>query len=352
MNDRPIFEAGGAVYGWRQVLDLARFLGELEPIVAGIRTSLACRELARQRGLTTEKGELDDALESLRYDLDLITAEETEAWLERNDVSLKDLKSCLERRHWRERLAGDPAVPEKEGNVEETRIEETLWTEYVVDRRFNRLSASLAARVAVSLANANEPLESGAVADEIRRFHERVDCPPAAIADWLDRAGMTKEGLDALARMEAGYRAMRNDLLTEANLSRQLQVRFLPLTRYDVQWAYFDSADVAREVYMCVTGDGEDLQEVLSRAGTESESQSIYFEELIEDLKPLFMAARPGKVSRPVIMDDQFGVFLVREKAEPSVDDEKVRQLLEGGLLSSAFGNLMDSHVRWEAGSR
>ena len=151
-------------------------------------------------------------------------------------------------------------------------------------------------------------------------------------------------------RYDSCHGARRREVLTEANLSRQLQVRFLPLTRYDVQWACFPSENVAREVHMCVTEDGEDLHAVLARAGTEPEFQSLYFEELPEDLKPLFMAARPGKMSRPLPLDDGFGVFVVHGKAEPSMDDEHVRQLLEGGLLSSTFGNLMDSHVRWEKG--
>ena len=350
MENRPIFEAGGVVYGWRHVLDLARFLGELDPIMAGVRTSLACLELARHRKMTLGKDALKDALDSLRYDRDLITAQETEVWLTQNDITLADLNSYLERRNWKERLAGDDAVPDEEAAVEDGLIEKALWIEYVVDRNFNQLSASLAVRVAVSLEKADEPLESGAVAEEMRRFRERVGCPSAGVADWLRRTGMTTERLNELARMEARYRAGRREALTDANLSRQLQVRFLPLTRYDVQWAYFGSEDVAREVYMCVTEDGEDLPEVLSRAGTDSEFQSVYFEELIEDLKPVFMAAKPGKISRPVPLDDEFGVFLVHDKAEPSIDDENVRRLLEGGVLSAAFGNLMVSHVRWQTG--
>ena len=350
MENRPIFLSGGEVYGWWQVLDLLRFLGKLKPIVGGVRTSIACTDLARQRGLIVGAGELEDALESLRYDLDLITAEETEVWLQRAGITLQDMKYYLERRHWKAALATDAAVADVEPAVSEVLVDDALWAEFVCDPQFKRFSVSLAARVAASLDKADEPLGRQAVADEKHRFSERVGCPPDQIADWLAGASMAQERLDDLARMEANYRATCADALTEANLLRQLQIRFLPLIRYDVQWAYFENDDIAREVHMCVAEDGEDLNEVLSRAGVESEIKSIFFNDLREDLKPLFMAVRPGKMSPPVRLDGSFGIFLVHDKTEPSIEDDKVRRLLEDGLMASTFANLIDSHVRWEAG--
>ena len=160
-DSRVIFSQGDRSFTVKDVIDWATVRGELEPIWAEFMRVVECDRLANEQNLELDDSGLDSASIAFRYEHDLITAEETERWLDDRNLTLSEFSEYFARRYWGEVYSGkvNPAErPYRAGSPHEKDlflVDLTLSGE--LDRLADRLSWRIAARATEST-DAAEPV--------------------------------------------------------------------------------------------------------------------------------------------------------------------------------------------------
>jgi hypothetical protein len=315
MRQATLFYAGGRDFTCSQVLSAAEFRGELEPIRDTLRGGLACLSYAEDEGFEPDTEDLQEASSAYRYENDLTTAEETEAWLQEHDLTLEDFTAFFERRYWLERFGAElgKILPEYQPSSEE--IAHLLWPEIVLGQHLTGLTHALGWRVAASLETAGE-VPTGSSAEE-----------------W--------------AIIETRFQDQVQRILTLENCQRELQARGLVLMRFEVVHAAFTSAQLAQEAFLCVTQDGEELETVTERAGVALERYTGFVESFSDELQPRIISAAPGETLPPLATPGGYQICRLQKKIEPHLDIPEVRQRIKELLLNAAFDELVRKHVVW-----
>jgi hypothetical protein len=110
-ESRTVFSLAGVLYTVRDVIDAAEFRGELQSAWREVSRRVACENRATEEELEADESAIDSAAQTFRYDHDLITAEETERWLEERGLTLNDFSDYFTRQYWGNTL-GDQDVEE------------------------------------------------------------------------------------------------------------------------------------------------------------------------------------------------------------------------------------------------
>jgi len=104
------FELGERRFTVDDVFDAANFRGELENFWKEYLQCLASEAAAEAAGLKAPRKEIQGRSEEYRYAHDLVTAEETDAWLGQRGISQDVFEEYFIRRHWLDQrdLASEP----------------------------------------------------------------------------------------------------------------------------------------------------------------------------------------------------------------------------------------------------
>src|SRR6266571_410325 len=94
-ENRVIFSSDERGFTAKEVVDCALVRGEIDPLWKDFLRVAECDRLANERELEVDEAALDSAAIAFRYKHDLITAEETERWLEDRGVSLAEFSEYL-----------------------------------------------------------------------------------------------------------------------------------------------------------------------------------------------------------------------------------------------------------------
>jgi hypothetical protein len=121
----------------------------------------------------------------------------------------------------------------------------------------------------------------------------------------------------------------------------------MPLMRFDLELIEVDSRDAAREVFECVSADGEPMDEVASGAGYPYRRTRVFYEDLPEDLQPRLLSTRPGEVLDPVERDGLFELCRLVGKTDLDLADNEVRHRVEAKIVERHFSELVERFVRW-----
>ncbi len=111
-ESRVIFSSGERGFTAKDVVDCALVRGEIDPLWKEFLRVAECDRLANERELELDDSALDSAAIAFRYKHDLITAEETERWLEDRGVSLAEFSDYFARQYWGRSYSGtlDPPI--------------------------------------------------------------------------------------------------------------------------------------------------------------------------------------------------------------------------------------------------
>jgi hypothetical protein len=140
-ESRVVFTSGSREFTVADVIDAAHFRGEMEPLWRESRL----RSEAETRGLESDATVADEALDeaavAFRYQHDLITAEETEAWLEARGLTLEYFSAYFTRVEWAKIFAGriEPTIPPFHKASPEER--ELLVVDLILSGQFDPLAA-------------------------------------------------------------------------------------------------------------------------------------------------------------------------------------------------------------------
>jgi hypothetical protein len=329
------------------VVASADFLGLTHSTRGILAAGLAFSSYAEEEGFEEDPGELQESLDAFRYRHDLLTAEETERWLDAWGVTLDDLTGYLSRRHWRERFAGGSADLVRDYAPGAGAINDSLWEEAVFDGAAGDYIIACARRSAAWVEAGGTlppPEELEAVRGE---FFARAELSGRTLPGWLSDLGRDETWFDRMLALEACASRTRDAALRAVDLERELAGKRMGLTRITLELAAFPTEEAAREAMLCVTEDCDTLAGVAGRAGAAISLESRFFDEYPNPIGRLCISALPGEVLGPIERNGRYELCGVVEKTEPEVRDERVRRFLEQKAVSSAFEHLINMHVVW-----
>ncbi len=340
-EDRIVFTVGPKNYSVRDVIDAAHFRGEVEPFWKDFLARIASEKKGGETEL--DQAAVDDAAVEFRYKYDLITAEETEHWLEERGLTLSDFSDYFAREYWLKTFRAKPEpVPFEEASAE---LRELFSTEMVLNGELDVMANRLAWRVAAA-----EEAEIGEaeMEDERAQFVQRSGLELRGISDWLQKLGREKSWLEEVITMEVAFRKARAGLLTAEAAEREIGALRLPLTRFEVETIEFESRDAASEAVLCVRDDGMSMAEIAEEGRYPYRRNELVLENIAEELQQKFLSLTPGSMLEPFAREDGFELSRLLGKTEPKASDPNVRARIEQRILERHFADLLSKRVRWE----
>jgi hypothetical protein len=328
-----------------EVVCAAHFRGELKAVLDRVSLAAACAEEAERRELEPDEDAIDAAIEGFRFENDLISAEETERWLEVRGLTSDDLQGHFTYGHWVQTL-GD-TVTAVGGRLDETaELLGQAAIDLLISGGFGPLAVGLSRRW-IARDQAEAPPGQEAVEAERRRFLKRGRLKAAGVRAWLAALGREDGWLEAMLALEAAYRQRCALVLTPDRLARSLAAARLPLTRIEIERVDFDSSDAAREAHLCVREDGLTLEEVARESRYPFERVALLAEDLPDEERQRLLCAPIGTVQEPAQSGEVFRLDRVTRKIDPDLADAPVRERLERKILDTHFAESGSRDVRW-----
>src|SRR5689334_11242728 len=98
-----MFTIANRSFGWEEITSAAEVWGEWQPFQETVRQALACMRLAVETSQAPPASEIREAATSFRYAHNLISAEETNLWLRRWQMTVEDWMNVLRGQWLRDR---------------------------------------------------------------------------------------------------------------------------------------------------------------------------------------------------------------------------------------------------------
>ena len=336
-------------YTARDAIDAAIFRGEL-----GVKWKEFLDEVeAEKRGdeleLDLDESAISSAAEAFRYEYDLITAEETEAWLANRGLTFDDFSDYFTRQYCATAIRKSVVLDEVEYQSASSDLRRSFLTELILSGDLDRITSDLMARLAARCAG-EEPTPA-AIADEERKFLHRNSINLAQRANWLKKLGRDSKWLDEMLAIEAAYRTHCDRLLVPGARRHELMALRLPLTRFEIEVIELESHDAAKEALFCVQQDGMSMEEVAIEGGYHYRRLQFLLEDLPVDAQQRFLSVSAGNVLEPIARGDGFELCRVVNKIEPHADDPTVKSRIDQRLLSRHFSELVSKYTQMRLGA-
>jgi len=332
----PLFKTSTHTYTWLDMALAAMIRGDWSRFDQRLTRGAALVARAERMNEWPSTADVDASATAFRYERDLLTIDETEAWLARTGLTMERWTDILTRDLLRARddeAALDPVAVASEDAL--------VRAEGLCSGLFLRFTEQLAARAALADA-LDEPVEPDAVQAIVDRVHR-------AWPAWLD--GIATDRLDArlrrLAAVEAGFQAVAARLADDESMAARVDRSRLEWMRVDLERLSFETADAAAEAALCVREDGMTLSDVAMEAGQPIEDVRAVLEDLEEPLREVVLSAGVDTLVGPVDLAGRLTVAMVLCKTPPSLDDPLIRSRAERAIVESLGQKAIFSHVTW-----
>jgi hypothetical protein len=325
----------------RDAVDAAIFRGECEDKWQKFLRDVAAEQRADE--LELDESAISAAAEEFRYRHDLITAEETEAWLANRGLTFDDFSDYFARQY----SAGavhEGFSPEQIGYASaDPELRELFMAELVLSGELEDMTVKLMWRLAARCAEEEPTLE--AIAAEQRKLLHRFKIQQSQLADWLEELGRDSHWLNEMLIIEAAYGTHCGRLLVPEARQRELIGLRLQMTRLEVELIELDSRDAAKEALLCVRQDGMSMEEVATEERYPYRRANFLLEELPDDAQQKYLSVSPGDVLEPIPHGDGFELCRIINKIEPQAGDPDVKSRLDQHLLERHFLELTTKYI-------
>ncbi|MGZ4967109.1 MAG: hypothetical protein ACXV97_08030 [Chthoniobacterales bacterium] len=339
-ESRPVFGCGDREFAVRDVVDAAHFRGELGPFWEQCVVRCAAAQKGDESGAALDDSAIDEASVAFRYQYDLITAEETEAWLEARGLTLAEFSEYFARLQWEKELAGRIATPSTPYHESSPGERDLLIVDLTLSGELDRMTQRLAWRVAAK--------DDGEASEEERkRFYARSGLDEPRVSNWLAGLDRDEDWLSEMLAMESAYQRQSSQRLTTEARERELTSLRLPLTRFEVEMIELESRDAAREAFMCVRDDGMTMDEVAREGRYPFRRTELVLEQIADEMQQKFLSLTPGSLLEPMAREDGFLLTRLLQKKEPKLDDADVRKRVEERILARHFSDLCSGRIQW-----
>ncbi len=345
-ESRVIFRCGRD-YTVRDLIDAGYFCGELKLMWDELLSGIEAERQADESNLEADDEAVASDAEAFRYENDLITAEETEHWLEEQGLTLGDFTDYILRRYWRNVLGAKVEANGMPFLAAPLELRELLVTELIFSGEFGRLAKRLSWQVAASHVVSDDELDPGLIEAERERFFAREGIDAEELPRWLDQLERDPSWFSEMVSMQAKYRRHSEILLSGAALGQELANLRLPLTRFELEIVEVESRDAAAEALLCIREDGMTMEEVASESRYPYRRTTALLDDIPADSQQKFLSVSAGEVLDPIARGDGFQLCRVMGKSEPSLDDPAVRTRVEARILERHFFELTAKHIEW-----
>jgi hypothetical protein len=341
-----IFSSGERGFTAKDVVDCALVRGEIDPLWKEFLRVAECDRLANERELELDDSALDSAAIAFRYKHDLITAEETERWLEDRGVSLAEFSDYFGRQYWGRSDSGTLDPPKSSYETASPEVKDLFLVDLILSGSVDRMADRLSYRVAAQADEAGD--NNASVGEERLRFLAAAKIDHAELADWLALLGRDQEWLDETLATEAVYQRRVAQILTEQALQKELGPMQLNLTRFQLETVEVDSRDAAAEVVACVRNDGMEMSEVAEESRYPFHRSEVLLEDIPSEQQQRFLSVKAGTLFDPIPRGDAFEVWRVKTRTEPSLQDPVIRARLASRIIDRCFNELRSKHIDWK----
>ena len=325
LSDRPVFAVDGEVFHWGDVVAHAHVSGRWDELLEEAREGLACESHFDTIEEEGAEEAIDDAAAEFRYDRELITAEEMEAWLEARGLTPEEWMGYIRRSVLRQRWADELADLVAEHPAADADLEEALRIDLLCSGTHRILAEELAVEAAAAAAAAPD---RPSPADE----------PSTASRD------------DYLAALRDRAGQFRRHAVEPGTLAREVASNQMEWIRVDCQAIGFGEEGQAREAALLLREDELDIAEVAGEADVPIEDVVLYLDQLNPEQHSRFLGATVNDVIGPVKGEDEvYTVYQVIAKVMPSVEDPEIVRRAEERLLARALASELSRRVRWHA---
>jgi hypothetical protein len=348
-DDLIVCTCGNQEYAPRDAIEAALFRGELDSKWTELLRCVEAERRADELDMELDESAVADAAEAFRYEHDLITAEETEAWLATRGLTLDDFTDYFTRRYSADTL-NENIVPEQIEYISATlELRQLFLAELILCGELDRMTTALMFRLAARCAE--KDLDSNAITVEERKFFDRNKIEPAQLPNWLERLGRDLEWFNEMVAMEAAYRRRCDTLLVPQARQRELAMLRLPLTRFETEVIELESRDAAQEALFCVREDGLSMEEVAIEGRYPYRRADFLFEDIPTDAQQRFLSVSAGDVLEPVAHGDGFELCRIIQKIEPQPDDPSIKLRIDQRLVDRHFADLASKYTQRRLGS-
>lgn len=323
MLNQVLFTIGDQKFDWEDAALAAQLRGEWARLETATRQGLACSRRAAETGEWPAAQEVQAAANAFRYAHNLISAQETQDWLNHWGLTVEGwmdyFRRSLLRERWARRLAemaaSYPATPEE--------VADTIKCESLCSGHLAQWAYQLAGRAALA---------------------EQMN---ANIAAGFDASPFAQPKMEAIARIEAAYQILRQQMVTPKARCHQIAHHHLDWIRFDCRYIWFPEERLAREAALCVREDGLTLDEVARDSRLIVQPYNFYLDEIEPSRRNHFLAAQAGDWLGPLNLFEGFTLFAVLGKSLPSDHDLQVRSRAEEAVMSTVFEHEISSRVTW-----
>ena len=338
-----VFVVGGQPYDWADVALAARLWRDWDILEEEVRQGLACVKRLEDADEEPDPDQITAAAEAFRYERDLLTAAETEAWLKLWDLTAESWMAYIERSVLRTEWA--PELPEIVARypAEADEVADAIGAEGVCSGHFVQFAWKLAGRAAVyqrmQADRANGTFPEGG--------DERVTEVAGQELPGIDLS-VRREKMVTLARLEPAFARFRELVLTSGAIRDAVNAHHLDWIRLDCRAVSFPDQQMAQEALLCIREDGAELAEVRRAAKSAVHEARFFLDETDAGSRHAFLSAIKGDLLGPLPINGGFSLFRVHDKILPSADDPAVRQRAERDALNRAVQQEINNRVRWQ----
>jgi hypothetical protein len=342
-DDVIVCACGTHEYTARDAIDAAIFRGELEDKWQTFLRHIAAEERFDELELELDESAISAAADEFRYRHELITAEETEAWLAKRGLTLDDFSDYFARQSCVGAVNEGLSSEHIDYTSAAAELRELFVAELVLSEAVEEMTNKLMWRLAAHRAGEEPALE--AITVEKRKFLHRTNVEPAQLADWLEELGRDSQWLDEMLAIEAAYASHRAVLLAPEARQRELMALRLRLTRFEIEVMELESHDAAKEALFCVREDGMSMEEVATEGGYPYRRVESLLEDIPADVQQKYLSVSEGEFLEPMPHGDGFELCRVIKKLEPRLKDPIVQSRVDQRLLDRYFSDLTSKYT-------
>lgn len=338
LGPATLFHAHGAAVTVDDAVASALFRGELEDAIGETLALAAAEERAGAEGLVLDDGALQTSSERFRYEHDLISAGETEGWLDARGMTTADFGRWLYQRLCREASGAVQRSTIPDDFPDLLRIH--LWLSGEMQVVAKRLRWRIAADCELALRG--DPA-SGAQA--MQRFIDRFQFDQSGLSEWLAVLRRDRPWLETAARIESAFDRLVVEALNDDARAAKLKSMQRSLGRVEIETLELDSAAAAREAILCVQDDGASLASVAHDAGYHTDRAENWADDLDPRIAHRLLGTAEGEVVGPIEQHGRFDVYQVLRKIEPSLADPAVSARVDAAVVDDQFDDLCSRHT-------
>jgi hypothetical protein len=360
-----VFESSAEPYYWEDVALFALLTGRWDELEEQLRAGLAAQAHFAASGDSPHEAKIDEAAAEFRYERELITAAETEAWLQAAGLTASEWMGFVEREVLREACADELEEFLEEHDPDAGEVLQAMRVKWICDGTGRLLAEGLAEWVAaagVEGVGATSEYGIGATGEtlvgmgHIGESAEYVVVPAVELTDEERELAARLPGLEPvrlarrfarLKRLQAAEARFRAAVTTPEAVRREVEHHRLDWVRITCEVAEFPTEAHAREAAMCVREDGMSLEEAAEGARTEVDEVRLLLSDVDAQLRHALLPARAGDLVGPLQAGEGWALFAVREKSLPALDDPDTAELAAAEAAERAIREQVSRRIRW-----